>query len=445
MNIFYYVMGEGIYNFIKLWVNMQIICVDVRPKCSKWVVWWVKVLSVAVLTMLNIYNHILGQVFYSRAMMVLIVIMISLTAKALCERPFQELFFISYCYWAILSLIDFAFQSAIYLVMEGNEESERIAFMRDSDQRTYYLWIFSLLILWIKDIINKWLNKGYAILKARVGLQLGILILLGGCIMYFQRIYLPVITNGYYWVLQTLFVLLLLAACGVIAWQRKANQRNLQQLKLEMLESNYQSLLELYREKAVLLHDEKNHMNMIRQWATMGDATKILDYVEEVYDDLQNSGSRIWSNHLILDLILNNKIQEAEEHHISLQIECDNCSGMNIKTTDLCSLFYNLLDNAIEANVDIEAPNERWITMNCKRKDELLVVTIENAMKYMPFIENGRLKTNKKDKNIHGFGVYSVEKILNKYDGHMEYEIEEKIFKTVFFLRAFEIGGDFNE
>ena len=436
--IFYYVMGEGVYNFIKLWMNMQIICVDVRSKYSKRAAWWVKVLSVSVITILNVYNHTLGPIFYSRGMMWFIVIMISLTAKVLCERPLRELIFISYCYWAILSLMDFAIQSAIYLVLDGNEERVRILYMRDSDQRVLYLWAFSLLILWMRNIMNKWLHKSYDVLKARVGLQLVILILLDGCVMYFQRIYLPVVTYEYYWVWQALFVFLLFSACGVIAWQRKANQRNLQQLKLEMLESNYQSLLELYREKAALLHDEKNHMNMIRQWAKTGDVAKISDYVEDVYDDLQNSRNRIWSNHPILDLILNNKILEAEEHHIPLQIECDNCSGMNIKPTDLCSILLNLIDTAIEASADIENTDERRIIMNCKRKDELLVVTIENTMKDMPSVENGRLKTNKKDKNLHGFGLYSVEKTLNKYDGHIEYEIQEKVFKTVFFLRAFE-------
>lgn len=440
MNILYYVTGEGIYNFIKIWVNMQIICVDARPKYSKRVVWWAKVLSVTAITMLNVYNHFLCQVFYSSSMMLIIILMVSLTVKALYERPFRELFFISDCYWVILSLMDFAFQSAIYLVLEGNEERVRTAYMRESDQRTYYLWAFSLIILWTKDIMDKWLHKSYDIIKARVVLQLGILILSGGCIIYFQRIYLPVVTREYYWVWQAFFVLLLLAACGVLAWQRKANQRNLQLLKLEMLESNYQSLLELYREKAALLHDEKNHMNMLRQWAKVGDVEKITDYLEEVYDDLQNSRSRIWSNHPVLDLIFNNKVQEAEEHQIPLQIECDNCSGMNIKPTDLCSIFFNLIDNAMEASANIEEAGERQILMNCKRKDELLVVTMENTMKGMPLIENGRLKTNKKDRNLHGFGLYSVEKILNKYDGHIEYEIQGKKFKTVFFLRAFERG-----
>ena len=127
------------------------------------------------------------------------------------------------------------------------------------------------------------------------------------------------------------------------------------------------------------------------------------------------------------------------------------CSNMNISfhtdirsgTTnfiadnDLTALFCNLLDNALEAAVQIP---DSYIELNTTKRENtsFVVITVINSCRKNPFSEqNGFLITSKQDKNKHGFGIKSIRKTIKKYGGDIQtyYNNDTLTFHTIITLK----------
>ncbi|CAK7081171.1 GHKL domain-containing protein [Tissierella sp.] len=84
--------------------------------------------------------------------------------------------------------------------------------------------------------------------------------------------------------------------------------------------------------------------------------------------------------------------------------------------------------NAIEACEKISSENEKKIQLKIIQIEEYLSIEISNSIIDKVKLEKGRSFTTKKDKLFHGFGLESIKEIVEKYNGHINYEQEENTF-----------------
>ena len=91
-----------------------------------------------------------------------------------------------------------------------------------------------------------------------------------------------------------------------------------------------------------------------------------------------------------------------------------------MERADICALFANALDNAVEACEKL-TEGQREISLEVRQGKGLLVVKTENSCLKIENGERGSLpKTTKKDTANHGFGLRSIREVVKKYGGHME-------------------------
>lgn len=96
-----------------------------------------------------------------------------------------------------------------------------------------------------------------------------------------------------------------------------------------------------------------------------------------------------------------------------------------MNSMDICSLFYNLILNAVEANLKIE--DKRFIKLYIANIKNNVLIKIVN-----PIDENFNLdiikenKTTKEDKENHGFGLITINNIISKYNGNIDYSIHDQ-------------------
>lgn len=127
----------------------------------------------------------------------------------------------------------------------------------------------------------------------------------------------------------------------------------------------------------------------------------------------------------------------AEQKEITFVVQKEGYIKLPFTDSESCSLFGNLLDNAIEACEQIKG-EERRVNLYLKYQGEMLFIDISNNIDKPPVNKNGKWQTTKKDKKIHGYGLKSVEEIVKKYDGEIAYQIEEKVFNV--HLSFFDMG-----
>ena len=170
-------------------------------------------------------------------------------------------------------------------------------------------------------------------------------------------------------------------------------------------------------------HDLKNHLLLIKDKESIKNPTYYNELLEIIEDD-----KTIMSGCNVFDVLINEKKRCAEKLGIEIRIlVVKNISKINyIKERDLCSIFGNVLDNAIENAGKVK---NAYIDIKVDIINSFFYMNIKNKFDPMLIKENeGEFYTIKKDSMLHGIGLKSVNVSLAKYDGHMKIKHEGNVF-----------------
>lgn len=160
-------------------------------------------------------------------------------------------------------------------------------------------------------------------------------------------------------------------------------------------------------------------------------------------EPLQNIKHYISSGNDVLDIILNYKLAEAEKRKIKVEVVTEKLNKMEIDENDLCAIFSNLIDNAIEACEYMEN-EEKWIRILIKNIGEIMIFNISNS--YIG--EKEGIKKNiygeiqSTQKGLHGYGLHSVKTKIEKYGGNLELNFENNTFNAMFTFYNIKNGKD---
>ena len=119
---------------------------------------------------------------------------------------------------------------------------------------------------------------------------------------------------------------------------------------------------------------------------------------------------------LTFNAIINQKMNEADSSDI--KVECfiydDLADFRGMEDIELCLIFLNLLENAVEAEKNVSNPMIRFTIF---QKAAYTCFKIENVVDKDILSLNPELNTTKDDKQSHGVGLKSVREIIEKHDG----------------------------
>ena len=115
----------------------------------------------------------------------------------------------------------------------------------------------------------------------------------------------------------------------------------------------------------------------------------------------------------LVDTVLYEAKEQAEAEDIDLQIEASLFAGIDrLQKKDLCALYANLTENALEAA-------KSRIHIATRTVPGMLLLEIRNDFREKPEISEGHLRTKKQDSAKHGWGLRIVEQIVGKYEGRL--------------------------
>ena len=433
-----FLIGEFIFNMVKVLTAYELIRANATAKCSEKTEWIVNGVVAVIIAGLTTWNSVRWDLF-SNGMLWMTTVIMATSVRLLYRMKYGEGLSVIYLFWVIVHLVDFLIQSVVYYLLIEAGQSGLLLLRRDWI-RGLYLMVFGVGCVWLSEKLkgNKVLFQG---LRKKRLFQFWGIILATVLLVYFQRIYIFLVSDQYV----ALWIIFLLAAiiigcAGVVYTQKfKMNEwEKLQQVKLSMMEENYEQMIRMYKEKSVLIHDEKHHFQTIRELLCQGEHQRAIGYAEKIVGELEQSGSRVWSGHPVLDLILNTKLNEAKKNLIDVDIKFDDMSGLVVDDIDICALIANLMDNAIEANLKIEWADDRWIKFYGERKGDLWIINSSNPTVEKAVMMDGKLVSSKKDKTVHGYGTESIRRVLDKYDGDVSYRVKENRFAVTLLLIGFK-------
>ena len=170
----------------------------------------------------------------------------------------------------------------------------------------------------------------------------------------------------------------------------------------------------------------------LSQYLKEKDCAGALDMLNSAAIDMQRSSDDIVgfdTGNGIVDAILADKQSRAKTNNIKI-IFSGSVPPNSIAPTDLCIIFGNTLDNAIEACEKISDDIERIIFVTCRCNSGFVFIDITNPVAEDVVINGINVETSKLDKASHGYGLYSLNKTVKKLDGEVKLSCENKIFKV---------------
>lgn len=209
-----------------------------------------------------------------------------------------------------------------------------------------------------------------------------------------------------------LFIIMISLLINSISKKYFEDTSELMKKQVENQISHYEALNEMRKDYHSFRHDYMNHMQCIRALIKSNKNSEAEEYINNL------SKSSIISNHSyetgnhILDAIIADKTLVAERSDI--KIEVNGVFTDKFDSVDLCIIFSNLLDNAIEACLNISGSS--IITIDMKLQQGYQYIAIRN-----PYIQNTnvQLMTTKQDKTHHGFGLSNVRNAVERHDGEL--------------------------
>lgn len=234
------------------------------------------------------------------------------------------------------------------------------------------------------------------------------------------------------------FLLLLIAVLSfigllwtvtVLARQRKLEQ---QEQLYEVNHAYYQALEQQQVEVRRMRHDMANHLQILM---SLPDSEKS-SYIEELIRLPIMQNSIHYCQNQVINAVINAKNTSMEQANIKLSYNLSVPDHCNIEKVDLCALFANSLDNAIEACVKLPE-KQRNITLEAKAEKGVLVCHISNFYNDTIEIEQNLPVTSKANKTLHGYGLRSIQEIIERYQGQMKIETSNDQF-TLFFYIPFD-------
>ena len=192
-------------------------------------------------------------------------------------------------------------------------------------------------------------------------------------------------------------------------------------------------------ETRALRHDLKNHILALKQLAAESGDARILGYLDSMEESSQAALRRFSTGSALLDGILSQKAKDAHDADVAFESELSAPVLKNMNEADLCSLFGNLLDNAIEAARQESDKDLRYVRVGMRRFANQLGIRIENGFSREVRRRDGLPITTKKGAS-HGYGLRNVRSIARKYGGDVSFDHEGSVFTATVRLDVNQLG-----
>lgn len=209
--------------------------------------------------------------------------------------------------------------------------------------------------------------------------------------------------------------------------REKEHQTDLMNQREQMQLQMYHELQKMYQTTCEAAHDINRHVTALKTWISGESCQKAEQYLSDLSDTARQLQPRIRNQNEILEIILNTIVSTCEREQIKLDMDIEDFSMKFISDMDITTIFSNLLDNAVDACMEIEnAPKTIEIVL-CQKMG-LIALRITNTCAYTEAELPQKRHSTKK--NHMGIGLSNVQKTVEKYEGVISVKTKREIFQV---------------
>lgn len=195
-----------------------------------------------------------------------------------------------------------------------------------------------------------------------------------------------------------------------------------------MQEHYYETLLEKEQDTRDYRHDMRNHLICLEAMARDGKYEALYSYVQELQEKMVHIQNKVnATGNQIVDAITNYYCSFLDE---DTNVQVKGTLDIEVDEMQLCTIYANLLQNAVEEVLRSKATVERFVEISVAQGQEFATICIYNSLSNEQQDEKNQdfFKTKKIDTKNHGLGLKNVKRALEEIGGRLELQKEEKQF-----------------
>ncbi len=170
-------------------------------------------------------------------------------------------------------------------------------------------------------------------------------------------------------------------------------------------------------------------MLCIRNLIADNNIDEAVSYLNEISALADNKQKYFDTGNNMINALLTDKNEKASASNTKI-IFSGNVPANGIKNSDLCTVFANAVDNAVEACCKDMSGTEKTISIDSECRQGYLFLTVTNpCFDKVIFDDSGRIISSKADSEHHGFGISNIKNTVKKYSGHASAECRDDVFR----------------
>lgn len=228
-------------------------------------------------------------------------------------------------------------------------------------------------------------------------------------------------------------IIFLLTAIILLADNISKNRfKKISEMNEKLVESQaryYEMLLNKEEETRKFRHDINNHLNCMRLLFKDKKYDELGEYFDKMGAAVLELRPELQLGNDLISAIL--KDEKDKYPDVMVEIVGKMPSVIRLDNTDICTIFYNLFNNAFAA---AENSEKKEVEISVKTLGNYLYVTVKNSVDHKVEIADNVLTTDKQDKTIHGFGTKNSVICAEKNGGTLSYKCSDTYFEAELIL-----------
>jgi len=228
----------------------------------------------------------------------------------------------------------------------------------------------------------------------------------------------------------TLSVLLLYIGFQIEHSQNKSLRIKRMNDRLEIQKEYYKMLHTHIDETKKARHDLRYHISVFQSFIDTGETQKLAGYLSEYKKSIPDDTGLEYCENYAVNSILHYFVEMALSEGVQVDVHTELPEKISINDTDLCIIFGNCLENAIEASRKVEG--SKFIKVSSVIRGDMLAITVDNSFSGA-VIKRGEMFLSEKQDG--GIGISSVNAVADKYKGETRFETKDNVFLASIMLQ----------
>lgn len=205
---------------------------------------------------------------------------------------------------------------------------------------------------------------------------------------------------------------------------------NLAAMQISFAEEQYKNLSRSIEKAKATRHDLRHHLFAVQSLIKSNDIEHLSEYIDEYLQMMPDDSALTVCKNYAVNAIVQHYMKIANDEKIQTEIKINIPQQISVSNVDLCIIFGNLIENALEACARMTSDNaKKYIHVNARLRGKLVGITVDNSYEGPIMIKGQKIISSKRN-GEEGIGISSVKAVVEKYHGTTEFKGANKEFQV---------------